>query len=68
MYHGIPNLDHLVRLTVPMEKGDTIFFHPLLLHGSGPNLTKVNINFIIKVVLVNGNFLGLPQSYILPLR
>ncbi|XP_019866805.1 phytanoyl-CoA dioxygenase, peroxisomal [Aethina tumida] len=40
MYHGIPNLDHLVRLTVPMEKGDTIFFHPLLLHGSGPNLTK----------------------------
>jgi ectoine hydroxylase-related dioxygenase (phytanoyl-CoA dioxygenase family) len=24
-----------------MEKGDTVFFHPLLLHGSGPNRTKV---------------------------
>lgn len=23
-----------------MEKGDTVFFHPILLHGSGPNLTK----------------------------
>jgi ectoine hydroxylase-related dioxygenase (phytanoyl-CoA dioxygenase family) len=24
-----------------MEKGDTVFFHPLLLHGSEPNRTKV---------------------------
>ncbi|KAJ3649000.1 hypothetical protein Zmor_020776 [Zophobas morio] len=23
-----------------MEKGDTVFFHPLILHGSGPNITK----------------------------
>jgi phytanoyl-CoA hydroxylase len=24
---------------IPMEKGDTIFFHPLLWHGSGRNST-----------------------------
>ncbi|WP_411026961.1 phytanoyl-CoA dioxygenase family protein, partial [Salmonella sp. s55044] len=23
-----------------MEKGDTVFFHPLLIHGSGSNKTK----------------------------
>lgn len=23
-----------------MEKGDTVFFHPLLFHGSWPNLSK----------------------------
>ncbi|GLV43506.1 hypothetical protein CBL_04048 [Carabus blaptoides fortunei] len=23
-----------------MEKGDTVFFHPLLFHGSGPNITN----------------------------
>jgi ectoine hydroxylase-related dioxygenase (phytanoyl-CoA dioxygenase family) len=26
-----------------MEKGDTVFFHPLLIHGSGINKTKVNV-------------------------
>ncbi|CAH0550786.1 unnamed protein product, partial [Brassicogethes aeneus] len=40
LYHGIHNMDHLPRVNVVMEKGDTVFFHPLLLHGSGPNRTK----------------------------
>ncbi|OBS72368.1 hypothetical protein A6R68_13053 [Neotoma lepida] len=41
MYHGIQdykqdnNRVHLV-----MEKGDTVFFHPLLIHGSGRNKTQ----------------------------
>lgn len=28
------------KIEVPMEAGDTIFFHPCLFHGSGPNLSK----------------------------
>jgi len=44
MYHGIVTLDTensrkgLVYLE--MEPGDTVFFHPLLIHGSGTNTTK----------------------------
>jgi len=40
-YHGIQNLsseaDGEKMLHVEMEPGDTIFFHPLLIHGSGRN-------------------------------
>lgn len=41
MYHGVQGFDNHPKVFVEMEKGDTVFFHPLLLHGSGPNLTKV---------------------------
>lgn len=27
-------------MNIIMEKGDTVFFHPLLLHGSGSNFSK----------------------------
>jgi phytanoyl-CoA hydroxylase len=41
MYHGIknydPEKDH--RIWAEMEEGDTIFFHPILIHGSGSNKT-----------------------------
>jgi len=40
LYHGVQGLDHLPKVNVVMEKGDTVFFHPILLHGSGPNKTK----------------------------
>ncbi|CAH1164532.1 unnamed protein product [Phaedon cochleariae] len=40
LYHGIQGMDHLPRVNVSMDKGDTVFFHPLLFHGSGPNFTK----------------------------
>ncbi|CAH1164529.1 unnamed protein product, partial [Phaedon cochleariae] len=40
LYLGIQGMDHLPRVNVIMEKGDTIFFHPLLFHGSGQNSTK----------------------------
>ncbi|KAJ0056915.1 hypothetical protein NL108_000714, partial [Boleophthalmus pectinirostris] len=41
MYHGVRdfNPDH-PRTHLEMEKGDTVFFHPLLIHGSGMNQTQ----------------------------
>ncbi|GAA6099632.1 phytanoyl-CoA dioxygenase, peroxisomal [Tachysurus ichikawai] len=41
MYHGIKdyNSNH-PRVHLEMEKGDTVFFHPLLIHGSGMNQTQ----------------------------
>ena len=30
------------RVHLEMEPGDTVFFHPLLIHGSGANLTDRN--------------------------
>jgi phytanoyl-CoA hydroxylase len=42
MYYGIQDYDigkaNLVHLE--MEKGDTVFFHPILIHGSGANRTE----------------------------
>ncbi|KAJ8964872.1 hypothetical protein NQ314_004554 [Rhamnusium bicolor] len=40
MYHGVQGYDHLAKVHVVMAKGDTVFFHPILLHGSGPNYTQ----------------------------
>ncbi|KAF5283616.1 hypothetical protein FQR65_LT13822 [Abscondita terminalis] len=39
-YHGALGVDHLPTVNLTMEKGDTVFFHPVLLHGSGHNITK----------------------------
>ncbi|CAN9508144.1 unnamed protein product [Ophioblennius macclurei] len=41
MYHGVRDYDqNLPRVHLEMEKGDTVFFHPLLIHGSGMNQTQ----------------------------
>ncbi|XP_034018817.1 phytanoyl-CoA dioxygenase, peroxisomal [Thalassophryne amazonica] len=41
MYHGVRNYDpQHPRVHLEMEKGDTVFFHPLLIHGSGMNRTQ----------------------------
>uniref|UniRef100_A0A8D8W6G7 phytanoyl-CoA dioxygenase n=1 Tax=Cacopsylla melanoneura TaxID=428564 RepID=A0A8D8W6G7_9HEMI len=40
MYHGVQGFDSHPKLNLCMEKGDTVFFHPLLIHGSGMNRTK----------------------------
>ncbi|XP_049422984.1 phytanoyl-CoA dioxygenase, peroxisomal [Epinephelus fuscoguttatus] len=41
MYHGLRGYDpKLPRVHLEMEKGDTVFFHPLLIHGSGMNQTQ----------------------------
>ena len=55
MYHGVKDFDPEKndRIWVEMDAGDTVFFHPILLHGSGANTTsgfrKVNItvNYIV---------------------
>jgi len=43
MYHGINkiNFDNHKKVLLEMDKGDTVFFHPLLIHGSGINKTQV---------------------------
>ncbi|CAG9837305.1 unnamed protein product [Diabrotica balteata] len=40
MYHGVQDKDHLPKQLVILDKGDTVFFHPLLLHGSGVNRSQ----------------------------
>ncbi|XP_062862421.1 phytanoyl-CoA dioxygenase, peroxisomal [Trichomycterus rosablanca] len=41
MYHGVRNFDpNHPRVYMEMEEGDTVFFHPLLIHGSGMNQTQ----------------------------
>jgi phytanoyl-CoA hydroxylase len=36
-FHGIQDIDRSRRVHVEMEPGDTLLFHPLLVHGSGRN-------------------------------
>lgn len=41
MYHGIKDYDSSIPLVhLEMNAGDTVFFHPLLIHGSGANQTN----------------------------
>ncbi|XP_008562317.1 PREDICTED: phytanoyl-CoA dioxygenase, peroxisomal [Galeopterus variegatus] len=41
MFHGIQDYEeNNTRVHLVMEKGDTVFFHPLLIHGSGRNKTQ----------------------------
>jgi len=40
MYHGVRGFDDEPKKLLHMEKGDTVFFHPVLLHGSGANTSK----------------------------
>lgn len=39
-FHGILGFNDHSTVPLCMEKGDTVFLHPLLIHGSGANLTK----------------------------
>jgi phytanoyl-CoA hydroxylase len=39
-YHGITTLGaDIRRVHLEMDAGDTVFFHPILIHGSGANRT-----------------------------
>jgi len=40
MYHGVRGFEAEPKQYLEMQKGDTVFFHPLLLHGSGVNVTQ----------------------------
>ena len=35
MYHGVRGFENVKKTPLHMNKGDTVFFHPLLIHGSG---------------------------------
>ncbi|XP_068624030.1 probable phytanoyl-CoA dioxygenase [Battus philenor] len=56
LYHGISD-ESLApeenRIHLLMEPGDTVFFHPLLIHGSGPN-TSQNYRKSISSHFANG--------------
>ncbi|KAI8423881.1 hypothetical protein MSG28_012882 [Choristoneura fumiferana] len=45
LYHGILDEEAVAplhrRVHLEMSPGDTVLFHPLLVHGSGPNVSKV---------------------------
>lgn len=48
-YHGIQDYDaSMPRLHVEMEAGDTVFFHPILIHGSGANRTEGTLVILLK--------------------
>ena len=38
-FYGVTEVDRDTRQHIEMEPGDTLFFHPLLVHGSGRNRT-----------------------------
>jgi len=40
LYHGVVGYEHHPRVHLEMEKGDTVLFHPILIHGSGANRTQ----------------------------
>jgi len=40
-FHQVEGFENHPVVSVRMEKGDTVFFHPILVHGSGINKTKV---------------------------
>lgn len=56
-YFGIDNYDQakFERIDLEMKKGDIVFFHPLLIHGSGENKTtgyrKVKLSYNVVNVL-----------------
>lgn len=39
-FYGIKETSGLERVHIEMKPGDTVFFHPLLVHGSGRNLSN----------------------------
>uniref|UniRef100_A0A1B6FQR1 phytanoyl-CoA dioxygenase n=1 Tax=Cuerna arida TaxID=1464854 RepID=A0A1B6FQR1_9HEMI len=39
-FYGLKDMQNSEVVPLHMEKGDTVFLHPLLIHGSGPNRSK----------------------------
>ena len=59
MYHGIKGMEDRERVHLHMEKGDTVFFHPLLIHGSGEDrfeLSDGSLNKSGKVAVQGDSF------------
>ena len=54
LFVGVKDVDSSGRLHLEMEPGDTVFFHPLLIHGSGLNKTQ-NLRRSIAVHFANSH-------------
>jgi hypothetical protein len=71
-YHGIRGFEDEPLLLLPMNPGDTVFFHPLIIHGSGANVTQVILYFLamekMRLKTVFGDSTGIPQGHFLSLR
>lgn len=67
-YHQIIDYDitkEPFALPVIMEPGDTIFFHPLLYHGSGPNLSQTTRKAIAThYVSEDCHWIPIPQGHL----
>lgn len=52
MYHEIKTnkYDNKKKIFLKMDKGDTVFFHPLLVHGSGVNKTQVKYICVLYII------------------
>lgn len=50
-FHGIIGYDNHQKKYLAMNPGDTILFHPLLIHGSGPNTSQVCM--CLKLIIQN---------------
>ena len=80
MYHGIVDFDPSIpRVHLEMEPGDTVFFHPILIHGSGMNRTSGFRKVKLRVCLCGKNVMSgceslctcvhaFPPGYFLPFR
>ena len=71
MYHGVRDYDpSSPRVHLEMEAGDTVFFHPLLIHGSGMNRTNgfrkvITLKYGNKMAFLIMNFvLVTPHAFI----
>ena len=69
MYHGVQDYDpDSPRVHLEMEAGDTVFFHPILIHGSGTNRTngfrkvKIYLQFLT-LSLLSSDFCRLLISF-----
>ena len=51
IFHEVQGFEGAEKVNLIMERGDTVFFHPTILHGAGPNLSKVNNYSTIKKLL-----------------
>ncbi|XP_069101597.1 uncharacterized protein [Argopecten irradians] len=68
-YHGVRDFDpESPRVHLEMGPGDTVFFHPLLIHGSGMNRTEgfrkaISCHYI-KLHLFSGYLLSLYKTHL----
>ena len=61
MYHGVRGYDEEKKVPLRMNKGDTVFFHPLLIHGSGESSFFFFLGNFINFIMVQLRLLNFPH-------